>query len=84
MQRGESGGATDNRAIAAEMVGLRTERARLLGFANFAHFRLADTMAKTPQAALDLLHSVWAPAVARARRRRGGLAGDRRERGRQF
>ncbi len=67
MQRGESGGATDNRAIAAEMVELRTERARLLGFANFAHFRLADTMAKTPQAALGLLHSVWAPALARAR-----------------
>ncbi len=67
MQRGESGEATDNRAIAAEMVSLRTERARLLGFANFAHFRLADTMAKTPQAALGLLHSVWAPAVVRAR-----------------
>jgi peptidyl-dipeptidase Dcp len=61
-QRGESGGATDNRAIASEMVRLRTERARLLGYASFAHFRLADTMAKTPQAALDLLHSVWAPA----------------------
>jgi peptidyl-dipeptidase Dcp len=72
-QRGESGGLTDNRAIASEMVRLRTERARLLGFASFAHFRLADTMAKTPQAALDLLHSVWAPAHARALREEAAL-----------
>ncbi|MGH6836393.1 MAG: M3 family metallopeptidase [Methylocella sp.] len=72
-QRGESGGLTDNRAIASEMVRLRTERARLLRFESFAHFRLADTMARTPQAALDLLHSVWAPAHARARREEAAL-----------
>jgi peptidyl-dipeptidase Dcp len=72
-QRGESGGLTDNRAIASEMVRLRAERARLLGHESFAHFRLADTMAKTPQAALDLLHSVWAPAHARALREEAAL-----------
>ena len=46
--RGENGGATDNRAIAAEMVRLRAEQARLLGYESFAHYRLADTMARTP------------------------------------
>ena len=51
-ERGESGGASDNRAIAAEMVRLRAERARLLGYESYAHYRLADTMAKTPRAAL--------------------------------
>jgi peptidyl-dipeptidase Dcp len=64
--RGEGGGATDNRAIAAEMVRLRAERARLLGYESYAHYRLADTMAKTPRAALDLLESVWAPGVSSA------------------
>jgi peptidyl-dipeptidase Dcp len=64
--RGESGGATDNCAIAAEMVRLRAERARLLGYESYAHYRLADTMAKTPRAALDLLESVWAPGVSSA------------------
>ncbi|MGH6811289.1 MAG: M3 family metallopeptidase [Methylocella sp.] len=73
IRRGESGGLTDNRAIASEMVRLRTERARLLGHESFAQFRLADTMAKTPQAALDLLHSVWAPAHARALREEEAL-----------
>ena len=64
--RGENGGATDNRAIAAEMVRLRAERARLMGYETYAHYRLADTMAKTPRAALDLLKSVWTPGVSSA------------------
>jgi len=72
-RRGETGGVTDNRAIASEMVQLRAERARLLGHESFAHFRLADTMAKTPQAALGLLHSVWAPALGQARREEEAL-----------
>ena len=50
------------------MVRLRAERARLLGYETYAHYRLADTMAKTPQAALDLLESVWTPGVASARK----------------
>lgn len=64
--RGEGGGATDNRAIIAEMVALRAERAKLLGYDSFAHFKLADSMARTPEAALDLLRTVWTPARARA------------------
>jgi len=65
--RGENGGESDNRAIAAETIRLRAERARLLGYPSHADYRLADTMAKTPRAALDLLESVWAPGVAAAR-----------------
>ena len=60
--RGEGGGETDNRAVVAETVELRAERARLLGFPSFAHFRLDDTMARTPDRALELLRSVWGPA----------------------
>jgi len=71
--RGENGGETDNCAIAAEMVRLRAERAKLLGYASFAHFRLADRMAKTPEAALGLLNSVWTPARARALREEADL-----------
>jgi peptidyl-dipeptidase Dcp len=71
--RGERDGPTDNRAIAAEMVSLRAERARLLGYDSFAHFRLDDTMAKTPQAALDLLSNVWRPARAQALKEKAAL-----------
>src|SRR5262245_7029620 len=64
--RGDGGGANDNKAIIAEMVSLRAERARLLGYATFAHYRLDDTMAKTPQAVRALLERVWAPGRRRA------------------
>lgn len=67
LARGESA-AADNRPIIAETVALRAEQARLLGYPSYADFRLADTMAKTPEAALGLLNSVWAPARARALR----------------
>jgi len=66
--RGAGGGAHDNGAIMRETVELRAERARLLGYASFADYRLADTMAKTPEAALALLNRVWAPARAQALR----------------
>jgi peptidyl-dipeptidase Dcp len=60
--RGDNGGATDNKATIAEMVRLRAERARLLGFEDFAHYRLDDAMAKTPAAVRELLDTVWAQA----------------------
>ncbi|MBO0344648.1 M3 family metallopeptidase [Roseibium sp. CAU 1637] len=64
--RGENPGETDNRALIAETVALRQERAKLLGFDSFAAFKLDDTMAKTPEAVRELLMRVWEPAVARA------------------
>ena len=72
-RRGENGGETDNRAIAAETVALRAEKAALLGYPNFAAFRLADSMAKTPDNARDLLRKVWEPAKARASREEHAL-----------
>jgi peptidyl-dipeptidase Dcp len=62
MARGDGGGATDNKAIIAEMLALRIERARLLGYSTFAHYRLDDAMAKTPEAVRALLDRVWAAA----------------------
>ncbi|SFI26849.1 peptidyl-dipeptidase Dcp [Bosea sp. OK403] len=73
-KRGENGGETDNRAIVAEMVKLRAEKAKLLGFPTFAHFKLDDSMAKTPTHVRDLLELVWKPAKARAAREAADLA----------
>jgi peptidyl-dipeptidase Dcp len=66
MARGDNGGATDNSAIIAETTKLRAERAKLLGYETFAHYRLDDAMAKTPDAVRTLLQRVWAPASRRA------------------
>ena len=64
--RGANGGETDNRAIAAETLALREERAQLLGYENFARFKLETEMAKTPDAVRKLLMEVWEPAKAQA------------------
>ena len=64
--RGANGGDTDNREIAAETLSLREERAQLLGYENFAGYKLETEMAKTPQAVRDLLMDVWVPAKAQA------------------
>lgn len=60
--RGAHPGPRDNRALIPEILALRAERARLLGYPDFAAFRLADTMASTPEAAEALLAEVWEPA----------------------
>jgi peptidyl-dipeptidase Dcp len=73
IRRGENGGATDNRAIAAEMVSLRAERANLLGFASFADYRLDDQMAKSPAAVRKLLDEVWQRARTKALAERDAL-----------
>ncbi|MFU8833945.1 MAG: M3 family metallopeptidase [Roseovarius sp.] len=66
--RGAMGGATDNRAIAAEILALRAERAQLLGYDSFAAYKLETEMARTPEAVRDLLMAVWAPARAQVGR----------------
>jgi peptidyl-dipeptidase Dcp len=71
--RGGNPNAHNNARLIGEMVRLRAERAKLLGYPTFAHYKLADTMAKTPQTARHLLDQVWAPARRRALEERDSL-----------
>jgi len=57
--RGEHDGPSDNREVAAKILALRAEQARLLGHASFADLALSDTMAQTPQRVWTLLDEVW-------------------------
>ena len=72
--RGANDGPTDNRKVLAEIVELRAEYARLLGYDTFAEFSLADTMAKTPAAVDKLLGEVWGHARDKAIEERDALA----------
>lgn len=65
--RGDNGDAHDNKAAIAEIVALRHERARLLGYATHAHWRLERSMAGTPERAMALMDAMWKPAAARVR-----------------
>src|SRR6201986_1651863 len=64
--RGDNGNANDNNETIGEILTLREESAKLLGFPTFAAYRLEDSMAKTPEAVRGLLERVWKPALARA------------------
>jgi len=71
--RGDNEGKTDNNPIITELTALRDEKARLLGYPSFAHYKLDDTMAKTPDAVTGLLDAVWAPARRRVGEEREAL-----------
>ncbi|MCJ8310014.1 MAG: M3 family metallopeptidase [Rhizobiaceae bacterium] len=72
--RGERGGETDNRDTVRETVALRQEKANLLGYESFAHFKLEDQMAKRPEAVTDLLETVWDKAKDKAAQEEDELA----------
>jgi peptidyl-dipeptidase Dcp len=64
VNRGDGGGATDNKKLITEILRLRFEHARLLGYPTHAHWRVEPEMAATPERALQLMETVWKPAVA--------------------
>src|SRR5207244_6572177 len=66
IMRGDNGGEHDNNATIAEILKLRAEKAKLLGYPSYAHWKLEDQMAKTPERTVELMEAVWKPAVARA------------------
>ncbi|CAN5864229.1 M3 family metallopeptidase [soil metagenome] len=67
VNRGDTPGEQDNNAIITQILQLRAERAKLLGYPTHAHWRLENAMAKTPERAMELMEAVWKPAVGRVR-----------------
>jgi peptidyl-dipeptidase Dcp len=67
VNRGDNGGASDTNQTIAKIVKLRSDRAKLLGYETHAHWRMQDTMAKTPERAQELMGRVWPAAVARVK-----------------
>jgi peptidyl-dipeptidase Dcp len=65
IMRGDNGGERDNNATITQILQLHAERAKLLGYATHAHLRVENSMAKTPERAMELMMAVWKPAVTR-------------------
>lgn len=84
VKRGANGNASDNHAIIAEILRLRGEQAKLLGYESYAQYKLADSMAGTPKAARGLLEQVWKPGRQRALDDRAALQGLIDEEGGKF
>lgn len=66
-QRGNNNNANDNKAVIKHILELRLKKAQLLGFNTYADFMMDNKMAKTPQAALDLMYKLWKPALRTAK-----------------
>lgn len=67
ISRGDHGDAYDNKQLVDDFVRLRLEKANLLGYASYADYVVSDQMARTPEAAYELLEGVWGPALKRAK-----------------
>lgn len=74
VKRGANGNKNDNSRLIEEIVALRAEQAKLLGYESYAAYKLADSMAGTPKAARGLLEEVWAGGRTRAEADREALA----------
>jgi len=68
LNRCNNGNGEDNKDVIAQLVSLRLEVAKVMGYENFAQYKLQTRMAKTPEAVYNLLNQVWAPAVESAKR----------------
>ncbi len=67
INRGDNGDARDNNNVIPEILKLRAERAKLLGYPTHAHWRLENAMAKNPENAMKLMEGVWPAASARVK-----------------
>lgn len=67
ISRGDNSDTHDNKKIITEILSLRAERAKLLGYPTHAHWRLENAMAKTPERAMKLMEEVWKPAIQRVK-----------------
>ena len=82
--RGNQDNEYDNKAISAKIVALRLEKAKLMGYNNFAEMALDDRMAKTPEAVYNLLNQVWEPAVKKAHEEIADIRAEIRKEGKTF
>ncbi len=82
--RGNQDNEYDNKAISAKIVALRLEKAKLMGYNNYAEMALEDRMAKTPEAVYNLLNQVWEPAVKKAKEEIADIRAEIRKEGKSF
>ena len=82
--RGNVGNEYDNKEISRQIITLRLQKARLMGYNNYAEMILKDRMAKTPEAVYNLLDQIWAPAVKKAKEELNDIRAEIKKEGKSF
>ncbi len=80
---GNHDNANDNKEVLKQILTLRLEKAKLMGYKNHAEYVLAENMAKTPETVMDFLNNLWGYSIKNARKEAAELQGlmDREGRG---
>ena len=84
INRGNNNNASDNKEVVKQLITKRLEKAKLMGYADYAEFVLEDRMAKTPEAVYDLLDQIWKPALAKAKEELGDINAEIKKEGNSF
>ena len=84
ISRGCQGGKNDSREVVKKLVKARLEKARLMGYEDYASMALDNRMAKTPEAVYELLDQVWKPALAKAKEELADIQEEMKKDGRDF
>lgn len=84
INRGNNGNENDNKEVCARLVKARLEKAKLMGYDEYASFVLETRMAKTPEAVYNLLNQVWTPAIAKAQEELADIKAEIKKDGKDF
>ncbi len=84
INRGSNGNENDNREVCLNLVKARLEKAKLMGYEDFAAFVLEDRMAKNADAVYNLLTQVWTPALAKAKEELADIQAEIKKDGKDF
>ena len=84
INRGNNGNENDNKEVCARLVKARLEKAKLMGYDEYASFVLETRMAKTPEAVYNLLNQVWTPAIAKAQEELDDIKAEIKKDGKDF
>lgn len=84
INRGNNGNENDNKEVVRKLLKARLEKAKLMGYDNYASFALQDRMAKTPEAVYDLLNQIWTPTLAKAKEELADIQAEIKKDGKDF
>ncbi len=84
INRGNNGNEYDNKEVVRKLLKARLEKAKMMGYENYASFALEERMAKTPDAVYKLLDQIWTPTLSKAKEELADINAEIKKDGKTF
>lgn len=84
INRGNNGNEADNKEVVKNLISKRLEKAKLMGYEDYASFVLEDRMAKNEKSVYKLLDEVWAPTMVKAKEELADIQAEIKKEGGNF